>query len=108
MVAVYRGADRQIYSDIGKLYKVLPEKRSPSEITAWSMLRIAQHEVETKTGIDGTYEAQAPGGDFYLYAIYESDYSSVEWMIPVTVTEAGPLKIDLHNDTAAFIRNKKD
>jgi len=57
---------------------------------------------------DGTYSFVVPGGKHLLYARYESDYSVVEWALPLNLLNETETKMDLHNDTAVVIHNKQD
>lgn len=66
-------------------------------------LKVAQGE----TGIDGKYQIRdVKGGKYYLYAVYETNTSIAEWMIPVDIKQTGDITISLHNGTAAIIANE--
>lgn len=60
------------------------------------------------TNIDGKYDVKIPGGHFYLYAIYMTDYSLIEWMVPFDFDESGEKSLDLFNESASMILNKSD
>jgi hypothetical protein len=60
----------------------------------------------TSSDVDGKWELRdLPPGDYFIYAIIDTRAMYVEWLIPVTVKSADPVKIDLHNDTAIHIHN---
>jgi len=67
-------------------------------------------EVSQKTvqvNIDGKFSFDAvPGGKHYLYAFWSTEFSSIEWLIPLDVKESVAISQDLFNDTAEIIWNK--
>ncbi len=44
----------------------------------------------------------------YLYGVFESSYSEVEWFVSIKVNEAKNVAVDLHNENTARIRNKEN
>lgn len=95
--------------DLTHIYKSVPETPSVGIASTWASIAAEQLADDTHTGIDGTYEMNVTGESFYLYAHYETEYSVIEWFIPITATESGEqIKIDLQNSNAVFIRNKSD
>ena len=56
--------------------------------------------------VDGKYSVEIPGGQYYLYATFDSSYSEVVWFVPVKVDGPGEFVVDLRNDNAAKITNK--
>jgi DNA-directed RNA polymerase subunit RPC12/RpoP len=94
--------------DLKELYKQIPESPSVAVASLWGSIAAEQLTDDTHTGIDGTYEMTVTGDSFYLYAHYDTEYSVIEWFMPVKATEDGEIKIDLQNSNAAFIRNKSD
>jgi len=74
--------------------------------SVWVKIVAKQIVGETHAKIDGTFELPLTSGSFYLYAYCETDYSVVEWFIPLTVQGSERLKIDLQNSNASFIGNK--
>jgi hypothetical protein len=83
-----------------------------SELSAdllWPVIVLLTMEAHTVTSIDGKYELKnVKGGDYYLFASNTTEYSYVDWLVPVSVRDAEPLKIDLYNQTARHIKNKGD
>jgi hypothetical protein len=57
-----------------------------------------------QVNIDGKFSFETvPSGKYYLYAMWSTEFSSVEWLVPVDVKGSGPVSQDLFNDTAAVI-----
>jgi small-conductance mechanosensitive channel len=73
---------------------------------AWASICLKQTIDSTHTDIEGKYRIELPVGSYYLYAIFESEYSSVEWLIPVKVLGNEEIKIDFRNENADRIDNK--
>ena len=94
--------------DLKEIYSIVPETPTSAVAAAWVRVCGAQLAATTHTGVDGVYELPTGGGSFYLYAYYESDYSIVEWFLPVAANESGEIKLDFQNSNAAFIKNKSD
>ncbi len=64
---------------------------------------------ESVTDIDGKYIlSEIPGGRYYIYARHATDYSVVEWLIPIVVDKSENMACDLFNEKAILIENKKD
>ena len=61
--------------------------------------------VAAHTDVDGKYSVEVAGGDYYLYAAFDSASSDVEWFVPVKIREAKDVSVDFHNDNATRIRN---
>lgn len=64
--------------------------------------KTVQVNVDGKFSLDGV-----PGGRSYLYAIWSTEFSSIEWLIPLDVKESGSISQDLFNDNAEIIWNKR-
>ena len=60
----------------------------------------------THTDVDGKYRIELPVGSYYLYAAFESEYSGVDWFIPLQVLSNEEIKVDFHNENASRIDNK--
>jgi len=45
---------------------------------------------------------------YYLYALYITSFSVIEWLLPLEIDRAKSISIDLYNDNANQIINKKD
>jgi hypothetical protein len=61
------------------------------------------------TDVRGHYSIEGlTGGSYYVYALYYTDGSLIEWMAPLTVDKAGPLAFDLHNNKARLILNDRE
>ena len=48
------------------------------------------------------------GGDYYIFASYNTEYSYIDWLVPVSVANPESTKIDLYNGSARCIKNKND
>ena len=64
---------------------------------------------ESVTDIDGKYKLSGiAGGRYYIYARHATEYSVVEWLIPIVVDKSENMECDLFNEKAILIENKKD
>jgi len=72
----------------------------------WDLICLEQTIESTHTDIDGKYRLQLPVGSYYLYAQFESEYSKVDWFIPLQILSNEEIKIDFHNENAFQINNK--
>jgi len=83
--------------------------RELSEDMLWPAIVVLGMEAHTITDIDGKYEFRnVTGGDYYLFASYSTEYSYIDWLVPVSIRDPEALKIDLYNGTARHIKNKND
>jgi hypothetical protein len=94
--------------DVGTIYALLPERRRRLGQDTWAAICARQLAETIHADPDGKYQAELPAGSYYLYATYESYYSFIEWFLPLKISTAGDIKIDLHNDNANVIYNKTD
>lgn len=94
--------------DMAVMYKEMPQSPSEEETETWDAICSQQFAGTAHTDVDGKYELELPGGNYYLYARFESTYSRIEWFVPVRVANAGGVKVDFHNENAALIKNKSD
>lgn len=92
--------------DMFHLYAIFPSSKKDIEIKTWSAICNQQEVKKVHTDVEGKYEVELQGGDYYLYAILNSSYSYVEWFIPVRVADIKGVKIDIHNENAEIIQNK--
>jgi len=74
----------------------------------WEAICLEQSSGSIHTDVDGKYKIELPVGSYYLYAAFESEYSSVVWFIPLQVLSNEEIKIDFHNENASSIENKND
>ena len=66
-------------------------------------------EARTVTDIDGKYEFKhVIGGEYYVFASYSTEFSYIDWLVPVSLSSPDAMKIDLYNGTARCIKNKED
>jgi tetratricopeptide (TPR) repeat protein len=72
----------------------------------WEAICLEQAVGSTHTDVDGKYRIEIPVGSYYLYAAFESEYSSVDWFIPLQVLSNEEIKVDFHNENAFWIDNK--
>ncbi|MGA2092077.1 MAG: hypothetical protein ABSH16_01535 [Sedimentisphaerales bacterium] len=72
----------------------------------WESICLEQAVGSTHTDVDGKYRIELPVGSYYLYAAFESEYSSVDWFIPLQVLSNEEIKVDFHNENASWISNK--
>jgi GYF domain 2 len=64
-------------------------------------------EKTTQVNIEGKFSFEGiPGGRHFLYAYWSTEFSSIEWLIPLTVADSAAISQDLFNDTARIIWNK--
>jgi len=62
-----------------------------------------------KTGIAGKYKIQNLDKDqYYLYALYITNFSLIEWFLPLDKDRGKSIFIDLYNENASQIINKED
>jgi hypothetical protein len=81
--------------------------RELSEDRLWPMIVLLGKEAHTITDIDGKYEFKAvKGGDYYVFASYGTDFSYIDWLVPVSIRDPEAVKFDLYNGTARQITNK--
>jgi hypothetical protein len=65
--------------------------------------------VEAATDIDGKYKLRdVVGGRYYIYAVHSSEFSVVEWLLPIAIDGPGDITCDLYNEKAIEIVNKSD
>jgi len=72
----------------------------------WEAICLEQAVGSTHTDVDGKYRIELPVGSYYLYAAFESEYSGVDWFIPLQVLSNEEIKVDFHNENASRIDNK--
>jgi hypothetical protein len=72
----------------------------------WESICLEQAVGSTHTDVDGKYRIELPVGSYYLYAAFESEYSSVDWFIPLQVLSNEEIKVDFSNENASRIDNK--
>jgi len=72
----------------------------------WEAICLEQAVGSTHTDVDGKYQIELPVGSYYLYAAFESAYSSVDWFIPLQVLSNEEIKVDFSNENASRISNK--
>jgi len=72
----------------------------------WEAICLKQAVGSTHTDVDGKYRIELPVGSYYLYAAFESEYSSVDWFIPLQVLSDEGIKVDFSNENASRIDNK--
>jgi hypothetical protein len=64
---------------------------------------------KAETSIEGRYSlGPVPGGEYYVYALYQTEWGVIEWMFPLRVEKDGPVVCDLHNNKAFLIVNEKE
>lgn len=93
---------------IFRLFAEILPNSTERERSAWSAICSEQTVAVTHTDVDGKYSVAVSGGNYYLYATFTSSYSVVEWFVPVKVSEAKDVAVDLHNATAERITNKNE
>lgn len=95
--------------DAAILPKLSPQKGAlDTEVKAWNDILNQQTIGSTHTDVDGKYQIELPGGDYYLYAIFESSLGHVSWFLPIKIVKEGEIKLDLHNENADVIENKSE
>ena len=72
----------------------------------WESICLEQAIRSVHTDVDGKYRIELPVGSYYLYGAFESEYSSVDWFIPLQVLSNEETEIDFHNENASRIDNK--
>jgi len=83
--------------------------RELSHDAMWPEIVPLVMEAHTITDIDGKYEFKnVTGGEYYLFASNNTEYSYIDWLVPVSIRDPEPVKIDLFNGTARHIKNKTD
>ena len=93
-------------AELKKVYVFYPRDAAAGVTAEWKRIVAQQLVSSTATDIDGKYEIRCTNANLYLYARYETDYSLIEWLIPIDASATGELKIDLQNSNAALITNK--
>ena len=93
---------------IETVFSVLSPEATVMERSAWAAYVRSNWWPMRDTDVDGKYTVEVPVGHYYLYAMFESSYFAIEWLVPVTVSEAKDISVDLHNENAVRMANKKD
>ena len=61
-----------------------------------------------QTNVDGKFVIdKVQAGDYYLVSSFESGTLLIEWIIPIRVEGDKETTVDLYNETAAYIYEKK-
>jgi hypothetical protein len=103
---------KQVYEDCRFMSAILTKSSSKMKLigdeTNWPEF-VRNHMVkEANSGIDGLYGFKGlMGGRYYFYALYQTELSLIEWLVPIEISEDGELKKDFFNDTATLILNKE-
>jgi len=85
-----------------------PTTAEARERSIWASICGQQLAAQVHTDVDGKHSVEVPVGDYYLYATFRSSYSEVEWFLPVRVSEAKDIAVDLRNENAERITNNDD
>lgn len=104
---IYNNSLNKTEVDLNLIYKLRPVNRGiePSEASSWANIIADQKIASAQTDVDGKYVLELKGGRYYLFAEYKTQYSDIEWFIPITIDENGEIKQDFFNDTASIIKN---
>lgn len=94
--------------DLKYIFSVLSEKAGEGENATWDSICRQLLVGQTHTDVDGKYSLELPGGEHYLYAMFDSAYSRVDWLIPIKVRDTKDIAIDFHNENAFRIINKNE
>jgi hypothetical protein len=92
--------------EMREMYNVVFSEAAVGGLSAWDTICRQQLAATGHTDVDGKYSIELQGGHYYLFAKFESAYSEVDWLIPLSVTEAKDIQLDLRNDNAGRITNK--
>ena len=100
---------RKVY-DIVKRHKKICDMcvyRATKKDNLWPRVLACLLVLETKTDIAGKYKIEnIKRGDYFLYALYETSFSLIEWLVPVEDSHSKNISLDLYNDNAIRIVNK--
>ena len=94
--------------DMRRIFSVVSENAGEEENTTWNSICNQLLVEQTHTDVDGKYSIELPGGEYYLYAMFNSAYSKVDWLIPIRIGNKKDVTIDFHNENAFRIINKSD
>ena len=94
--------------DMRSIFSLLSQECGEEETKVWAAICSQQLAGTVHTDVDGKYSVDVPGGYYYLYAEFESEYSEVVWFVPVKIGEPNDMAVDIHNENAVRIINKKD
>lgn len=61
---------------------------------------------EATANIDGKFTLSVPGGEWFIFAEWQSSFSRIVWCVPVEITNEQPVHLDLSNENALTIWNK--
>lgn len=113
-IALLEGKQREIAARPGaqavemeSVLKTLGGGRSALGERAWAAIVVPATIAEGTTDVEGKYEVPVTGGEYLAVATFQSDISTIEWIVPVRVSTAEGVKLDLFNENAFYIFNKK-
>jgi len=101
-----RGVKDEVFYSEQRDKRMARDKAYEKIRITWESICLEQTVGSTHTGVDGKYQIELPVGSYYLYAAFESEYSSVDWFIPLQVLSNEEIKVDFHNENASRISNK--
>ena len=79
------------------------------EDSVWPRIVRAAVVAEAETNINGKYKVQEiNGGKYLVYAMYQTSFSLIEWLVPLEIKQPGEVTLDLYNKNAVDILNKDD
>jgi hypothetical protein len=77
--------------------------------TVWPKFVKAALVAEAETNIDGKYKVpEIKGGKYLVYALHETRFGLIEWLLPLEIKRPGEVTLDLYNKNAETILNKDD
>jgi len=75
----------------------------------WPVIAASAVAAEAETNIDGKYKIpELKGGKYLVYALHQTSFSLIEWLVPLEITQPGEVTLDLYNKNAETIINKSD
>jgi hypothetical protein len=75
----------------------------------WPQIALAALVTAVKTDIDGKYKIpKIKGGNYLVYAVSETSFSTIEWLVPLEIDRPEEVNLDLYNENAETILNKNN
>ena len=89
--------------DLATIYALHPDLPTAQEIQVWAAICNQQIAGRVHTDVDGKYNIEVTGGYYFLYAEFKASRSLIKWFVPVKVSDAKDVVVDLHNENAHII-----
>ncbi|MDR3633583.1 MAG: hypothetical protein P4L84_07085 [Isosphaeraceae bacterium] len=77
--------------------------------SVWRAIAKTAVAATAETNIDGKYKIpEVKGGKYLVYAIHDTSFSLIEWLVPLEIAHPGEVTLDLYNKNSETIINKSD